>query len=117
MSESTTQEPNEIELQHQARAARDALTSSLARLDDRVKHMRSTAVEASAASGWGIAAACAWWLSMAIDRPRHSDDFVRRARPSLAALVVTTTLKAASLALTGALVYASYRHARKLAGS
>lgn len=118
MSEVTmerTSEPNEAELQHTAQAARDALASSLARLDDRVKHMRSTAVEASAASGLGIAAVCAWWLSTAIDRPRHVNGFARR--PPLAALVITTALKAASLALTGALMYASYRHARKIAGS
>ncbi|HET8935246.1 MAG TPA: hypothetical protein VFN67_17480 [Polyangiales bacterium] len=108
-------EPNEAELQHTAQAARDALASSLSRLDDRVKHIRSTAVEASAASGLGIAAVCTWWLSMAIDRPRHRNGFARR--PPLGALVLTTALKAASLALTGALVYASYRHARKVAES
>lgn len=108
-------EPNEVELQHTAQAARDALASSLARLDDRVKHMRSTAVEASTASGLGLAAACVWWLSTAIDPPRHVNGFVRR--PPLAALVLRTALKAASLALTGALVYASYRHARKVAGT
>lgn len=107
-----TVEPSEVELQQTAQAARAALASSIARLDDRVKHLRTTAFEATAASGWGIAAACAWWLSAALDRPRHA---ARRARPPLLAVVLTTALKATSIALTGVLLYASYRHARKLA--
>jgi hypothetical protein len=107
--------PDVAELQHTAQAAREALTSSLARLDDRVKQLRNTAAEATAASGWGIAAVAAWWLSFAIDRPRPTHVHGRIARPPLASVIFTTALKTASVVLTGALVYASYRHARRLA--
>jgi hypothetical protein len=107
------------DLQHEAAAAREALTASLARLHHRVKHMTSTARDATVASGWGIAAAAAWWLSFAIDRPQ-SKPSVRlhglghNGRRSVAASVLTTALKGASLVLTGALMYASYRRARQL---
>lgn len=106
-------EPSEQELQQQAQAAREALATSLARLDDRVKHMRSTAVNATAASGWGIAAACAWWLSFAI-KPKREELPLRHARPSFFATVVTTALRTAGVVVAGALLYASYRRARKL---
>jgi hypothetical protein len=109
-----TSEPNEVELQHTADAAKEALASSLARLDDRVKHIRSSAVDATAASGWGIAAACAWWLSIALDRPRAAPTRARIVRPPLATVVLTNALKTASFVLTGVLVYASYRHVRRL---
>jgi hypothetical protein len=117
MSEQSSEpqhEPSEQELQQQAQAAREALATSLARLDDRVKHMRSTAVNATAASGWGLAAACAWWLSFAI-KPKREQQPLRRARPSLFATVLTTTLRTAGVVVTGALLYASYRRARQLA--
>ena len=108
-------EPSEQELQQQAQAARDALASSLARLDDRVKHIRSTAVNATAASGWGVAAACAWWLSFAIKPKREELQLpLRRVRPSLFASVLTTALRTAGVVVTGALLYASYRRARQL---
>lgn len=114
MSEQTS-EPNVAELQHTAQAAREALASSLARLDDRVKHMRSTAVNATAASGWGIAAAAAWWLSSAVDRRSHAPAFARR--PSFAARLFTGVLKTASVVLTGTLLYAAYRRASQLGES
>jgi hypothetical protein len=107
-------EPSEQELQQQAQAAREALASSISRLDDRVKHIRSTAVNATAASGWGLAAAAAWWLSFAI-KPKHEMQLpVRRARPSLFASILTTALRTAGVVVTGALLYASYRRARHL---
>jgi hypothetical protein len=108
-------EPSEQELQQQAQAAREALASSLARLDDRVKHIRSAAVNATAASGWGIAAAAAWWLSFAVKPKQHALQLpIRRARPSLFASVLTTALRTAGVVVTGALLYASYRRARHL---
>lgn len=106
-------EPSEQELQFQAQAAKEALATSLARLDDRVKHIRSTAVNATAASGWGIAAACAWWLSFAF-KPKREEHGLRPARPSLFATVLTAALRTAGVVVTGALLYASYRRARKL---
>ena len=48
-------EPNVEELQHTAAVAREALLSSISRLDDRVKEIKTHAVDATAASGWGIA--------------------------------------------------------------
>lgn len=117
MSDQTT-EPNEAELAQTAQAAREALTSSLARLDDRVKHIRSTAVNATAASGWGIAAAAAWWLSFAIKpKPAHLDfgRYPRIQRPSLVATVLTTALRTAGVVVAGTLLYASYQRARRLA--
>jgi len=113
IGEQPQHEPSEQELQQQAQAAREALASSLARLDDRVKHMRSTAVNATAASGWGLAAACAWWLSFAI-KPKREELPLRRVRPSLFATVLTTALRTAGVVVTGALLYASYRRARQL---
>jgi|GEM_PF-5335286 len=108
-------EPSELELQQQAQAAREALASSLSRLDDRVKHIRSTAVNATAASGWGLAAAAAWWLSVAIKPKQHELHLpIRRARPSLFASILTTALRTAGVVATGALLYASYRRARHL---
>jgi hypothetical protein len=116
MSERSS-EPDVAELQRSAQTARDALVSSIARLDDRVKHMRSTAVNATAASAWGIAAACAWWLSFASDRQREAPVRAHHARPALAAVLLTSALKTAGVVLTGALLYASYRRARRLGAS
>jgi hypothetical protein len=84
-------------------------------LDDRVKHIRSTAINATAASGWGIAAAAAWWLSFAIKpKPAHIV-YPRIQRPSLAATVLTTALRTAGVVVAGTLLYASYQRARRLA--
>lgn len=110
-----TSEPTEVELQQTAQAAREALASSIARLDDRVKHIRSTAVNATAASGWGIAAAAAWWLSFAIKpKPTHLV-YPRIQRPSVIARVFTTALRTAGVVVAGTLLYASYQRARRLA--
>lgn len=109
-------EPSEQELQERAQAAREALASSLARLDDRVKQMRSTALNATAASGWGLAAACALWVSFAIKPKRKREELPAR-RPSLFASVLTGVLRTAGVVATGALLYASYRRARRLADS
>ena len=113
-------EPNVEELQQTAHAAREALLTSISRLDERVKEIKTHAVDATAASGWGIAAAFAWWLSFAIDRrPRALPKYGSYAsrivhKPSLTRVVLTTAIKAAGLALTGVLLYSSYRRARRL---
>jgi len=112
-------EPNVEELQQTAHAAREALLSSLSRLDDRVKELKTHAVDATAASGWGIAAGLAWWLSFAIDRPRalpkHGSYAGRVARKrSVASVVLTTAVKTAGVVLTGVLLYSSYQRARRL---
>lgn len=110
-------EPNVEELQQTAHAAREALMSSISRLDERVKEIKTHAVDATAASGWGIAAAVAWWLSFAIDRrPRALPKYASRLvpKPSVTRVVVTTAIKAAGIALTGVLLYSSYQRARRL---
>ena len=116
-------EPNVEELQQTAQQARDALFSSVSRLEDRVKSIKSQAVDATAASGWGIAAGLAWWLSLAVHRPRglvlpkygtYASRIARAHKPSVAAVVFTTAFKTAGLVLTGVLLYSSYRRARRL---
>jgi len=113
-------EPNVEELQQTAHAAREALLSSISRLDERVKEIKTHAVDATAASGWGIAAAFAWWLSLAIDRkpralPKYGTYPNRSARkPSMTRVVLTTALKTAGLVATGVLLYSSYQRARRL---
>lgn len=117
-------EPNVEELQQTAHAAREALLSSLSRLDERVKDLKSHAVDATAAGGWGIAAAFAWWMSLAIDRPRtlrmlpkqgsYASRIAHMHRPSLTSVVLTTAFKTAGLVLTGVLLYSSYQRARRL---
>ena len=116
-------EPNVGELQQTAQQAREALLSSVTRLEDRVKSIKSQAVDATAASGWGIAAGLAWWLSLAVRQPRglvlpkhgsYPSRIARAHRPSVAAVVLTTAFKTAGLVLTGVLLYSSYRRARRL---
>jgi hypothetical protein len=116
-------EPNVEELQQTAQQARDALLSSVSRLEDRVKSIKSQAADATAASGWGIAAGLAWWLSVAVHRPRglllpkhgtYSSRTAHTHKPSLAVVVITTAFKTAGLVLTGVLLYSSYRRARRL---
>lgn len=117
-------EPNVEELQQTAQQAREALLSSVSRLEDKVKSIKSQAVDATAASGWGIAAGLAWWLSLAIHRPRglvlpkhgsYASRVANAHKPSLTAVVLTSAFKTAGLVLTGVLLYSSYRRARRLA--
>lgn len=107
--------PDVAELQQTAQIARDQLMRSIGRLDNRVKRMASTAVDATAASGWGIAAASALWISIAIDRPRYEAPERRRPVPSLGKAVIKTAMKAAGFVLSGVLMYSFYRRARRLA--
>ena len=120
-------EPSAAELQHTALAAREQLIDSLGRLDQRVKHLAGTAANASAASGWGIAAACAWWVSATLGRPRQEykeykeykeyQEYPRRfgARRGLGATLLTTALKAVGFVATGVMVYAAVTRARRAA--
>lgn len=113
-------EPNVVELQRTALAAREELIDSLSRLDRRVKHMAGNAANATVASGWGLAAACAWWLSIAIDRPRRRalerDKERLSARQGRGRAVMITALKAAGFVVTGVMLYSAYRRARRLSG-
>jgi hypothetical protein len=100
------------ELQQTALNAREQLFDSLARFDRRVKQMASTAANASAASGWGIAALCAYWVSAKLDQPSQSlpERFV--ARRSFGASLFTAAVRTVGFVAAGAMVYVAVRRAR-----
>jgi hypothetical protein len=111
MTEHSTQLTT-AELQQTALNAREQLFGSLARLDQRVKHLASTAANASAASGWGIAALCAFWISAKLEQPSQSlpERFV--ARRSFGASLFTSAVRTVGFVAAGAMVYVAVRRAR-----
>lgn len=102
--------PNPAELEHTARAAREQLMASISHLEQRTKQLANTAKNATAAGGWGIAAACAFFVSVSIARrprkPRWEEP------PSLMSTVLRAAAATVGLVATGVLVYSAQRHAR-----
>jgi hypothetical protein len=105
-------EPSSAELEHTARAAREQLMDSIAHLEQRTKQIAYTAKNATAAGGWGIAAACAFFVSVSLARrprrPRWEPP------PSVFSVVLRAAAATAGLVATGVLVYSAQRRARAL---
>jgi hypothetical protein len=120
------QEPDTTELELRAQQAREQLMTSLARLDQRAKHMVHQATDASLASGLCAAAAVTFWLSVSfIRRPRAQLQLraqntlaPERVRPrSVMSIALRTVVVAAGLVATGLLVQAAQRRTRNLSAS
>lgn len=103
-------DPSPTELEHTARAAREQLMASIAHLEQRTKHLASTAKNATAAGGWGIAAACAFFVSVSFARRPPKQRW--EPPPSLLSTVLRAAAATVGLVATGVLVYSAQRHAR-----
>jgi heme/copper-type cytochrome/quinol oxidase subunit 3 len=105
-------EPNTAELEHTARAAREQLMASISHLEQRTKHLASSAKNATAAGGWGIAAACAFFVSMSFARRQQTARW--EPPPSTFSKVLRAAAATVGLVATGVLVYSAQRRARAL---
>ena len=111
MSDRPEPHPNPAELEHTARAAREQLLASISHLEQRTKHFAQTAKNATAAGGWGIAAACAFFVSVSIARrPQTAPRW--EPPPSTFSKIMRAAAATVGLVATGVLVYSAQRRAR-----
>lgn len=105
-------EPNPAELENTARAAREQLMQSISHLEQRTKHLAETAKNATAAGGWGLAAAAAFFVSVSFARRPQQPRW--EPPPSTFSRVLRAAAATAGLVATGVLIYSAQRRARAL---